>query len=394
MEEFERSLRRPFFYDMIMDNKDIYFSMMQYNALCRASLTDDQIEIINTFPDISAYTWRGYVGVFKIKERLLFSSADKEDDLLIYDISSEKFSKIKNNKKLSFYSWQVFDYKENFYIVSTDTAEVIKIELRGLTIHSFNNYENILEGAQTGMPVRVGNRIYIPVNSKKILLVFDLEKEEYMSYPFPCNISKIYTLNHYDSRFFISGLDRQIYAWNILDNKAERIASIPDNVKSFYLGDVSFSHGLIYNGILYLFPCFADAILKINIFTGNVGILDIPGEEESAEEIKWQLKNGRCYPAKYSLVQSRDKKVFFRSSKTRLLYELDLETNELIKHDFKTTNIYQNKIYPPAINGIFSENYYMDGLRILIENLEEKIMDITGDLGQKVGEIIYKTVNG
>ena len=114
MDEFTKSIRRPFFYDMIMDNNNVYFSLAQYNALCQASLVDDQIEIINTFPNMPAYKWRGYVGVYKLQERLLLSSAEQEDNLLLYDLSNESFSRIINNKKISFYSFQVFDYKENF----------------------------------------------------------------------------------------------------------------------------------------------------------------------------------------------------------------------------------------------------------------------------------------
>lgn len=393
MEEFERSLRRPFFYDMIMDNNDIYFSMSQYNALCRANLIDDQIEIINAFPNMQAYEWRRCVGVCKIKEKLLFSSAEKEDNLLIYDISSGRFSEIINNKKIRFYSFQVFEYKEDLYIVSADTAEIFKIGLENLTTKTFDNHQNILKDAEIGIPLRVENRIYISVNKKKELLVFDLGKKVYESFPFPHNISKIFTMCYHNGRFFITGFGRIVYAWNIYDENADEIASIPNNVKAYYSGKVCFTHSLIYNDVLFLFPGFADAILKVNIFTGKVETLEISGEEESAEKIDWELRNGRRFAVKYNIVQKQDRKVFFRSSKTRLLYELDLQSNEIIKHDFKIRNIYQNRIYPPAINGVFSENCYMDGLRILMECSKQNVMDIRVSQGQKVGEKIYKTVN-
>ena len=246
MDEFTKSIRRPFFYDMIMDNNNVYFSLAQYNALCQASLVDDQIEIINTFPNMPAYKWRGYVGVYKLQERLLLSSAEQEDNLLLYDLSNESFSRIINNKKISFYSFQVFDYKENFYIVSADTAEIVKIETEGLEMRTFDNHEQVLKDAETGISVRLGNRIYIPVNKKKILLAFDLEKEEYESFSFPSNISQIFTMSYHDSRFFISGLDRRVYAWKLFDEKADEIAGIPEYVKPFYVGNVSFSHSLIY----------------------------------------------------------------------------------------------------------------------------------------------------
>lgn len=394
MKEFEKSLRRPFFYDMIMDNNDIYFSMSRYNALCRASLIDDQIEIINTFPDRSPYNWRGCVGVCKIKDRLLFSSAEKKDDLLIYDISSERFSKIISNGQIRFYSFHVFEYKENLYIVSSDTAEIFKIEIDNLKIKTFDNHQNISKDAEIGVPIRVENRIYISVNKNKELLVFDLDKEVYETFPFPHIISRICTMCYHSGRLFITGFDKIVYAWNIYDGKVDEIASVPNNVKSYYSGEVCFTHSLIYNNVLFLFPGFADAILKVDIFTGQVETLEISGEEESAEEIDWELKNGRCFPVKYNIVQRQDRRVFFRSSKTRLLYELDLQTNEIINHDFKISNIYQNKIYPPAENGILSENYYMDGLRILMENLGEKITAIRESQGQKVGKIIYKSING
>lgn len=394
MEEFEKSLRRPFFYDMLMDHNDIYFSLSQYNALCRGSLINDQIEIIDTFPNMSTYEWRRCVGVCKLKERLLFSSSEKNDNILMYDLSNGKFSEIINNKKIYFYSYHAFEYKDDLYIVSSDTAEIFKIESEKLITRNFDNHQNILQDAEIEIPIRVENRIYISVNKKRELLVFDLEKEVYESFPFPHIISRICTMCYHSGRLFIAGFDRMVYAWNIYDGKVDVIASVPDHVKLYYSVEVYFSHSLIYNNVLFLFPGFADAILMVDIFTGQVETLEISGEEESAEKIDWELRHGRFFPVKYNIVQKQGRRVFFRSSKTRLLYELDLQTNEIIKHDFKIRNIYQNQIYPPAENGILIENYYMDGVRILMENLGEKITDIRELQGQNVGRKIYKTLDG
>ena len=94
---------------------------------------------------------------------------------------------------------------------------------------------------------------------------------------------------------------------------------------------------------------------------------------------------------KYSIVQKYDNKVFFLSSKTRILYELNLEDNSICRHILKVINIYNNQIYPSVENGIMLENNYTEGLKCLIKCQISDLKKITTQ--KSVGQTIYKTIN-
>lgn len=372
MEEFVSSLRRPFFYDMAIDDRSIYFFLMQYKVLCRANLDDDKVQIINNFSDTIFDESERYIGIYKIKNYLLLGPREKTDDLILYDILNSKVSKIINSEKINFYSFNVFDFKDSFYIISIETANIIKVSINSSSMKTIENHEEILNNAQIGIPVRIKDLIYIPINKIRKMMIFNMDKEEFSSVLYPNSILSIFSMAYNKGILYVTGSDKKIYGWNIYDNEICMISDIPKDLKLFYIADIWFLHSFVYRDILFLFPCFADKILMYYIGTREIKTLELSGEEESIEGVYKELKNGRVFPAKYSIVQRQDEKVFFRSSKTRILYELDLQTGIILKHYLYIDNIYKDRIYPPAIDGVMLEKYYTDGLDTIIQAIEER----------------------
>ena len=56
----ENILQRPFFYDVAIEENTIFFPIMRFNALCKGSLINDEVEILNIFPDIPTYILCSY----------------------------------------------------------------------------------------------------------------------------------------------------------------------------------------------------------------------------------------------------------------------------------------------------------------------------------------------
>ena len=173
---------------------------------------------------------------------------------------------------------------------------------------------------------------------------------------------------------WITGKNNKLYKWKLCETKAHEVAEYPGNIKLFYKENIWFSHSFIYNDTLWLFPCYADAILKYNLLTNKFEKIEIMGEEESIDQIEEELKNGRGFASKYGRVYKCGNKVYFLSSKTRIFYELNLQTCEIIRHDFKVNNNYNGQIYPPSVKGIMSEMYYSGGIKCLIKGWKSGIV--------------------
>ena len=132
-------------------------------------------------------------------------------------------------------------------------------------------------------------------------------------------------------------------------------------------------------------------ILKYNILTKRLEKFEISGEEEDPEKIDEELRSGRQFASKYNVVKRYGNRAFFFSSKTRIFYEINLQTNKLYKHDFKMIYLYNNQIYPLVGNEIMSEiRYELEGL---IRILTKKVTNISVKKEQIIGNIIYDRIS-
>ena len=384
-------LNRPFYYDFSIENDTIYFPMAGYNALCKGSLLEDKIEIINTFPNIPLYKWASYIGIYKFEDYLLFSPYNNTDNFCLYDIKHNSFIELENKEKFHFYSTEIFNKDNILFIVSKYNAGVYRIDLHTLKIQCVES-KFITNNAMIFEILRVNNHIFIPINRQKMLLLFDLEKETFQYYNYPLNISTIYTLCYQHNQYWITGEDRKLYLWNIESERALECEFFPEYIRPFYLRKNLFGNSLIDKNILWLFPIFTDSILKYNILTQSFERLLIDGEEECEKTIEDELKAGRPFPAKFGMIKRYNNKVYFVSSKTRILYELDLTKNELRPHLFFIDNIYKDHIYPYIENEIVKEEKYMDGLNCLLRALNKHRVIITESERKKGNSTVYNYV--
>jgi hypothetical protein len=387
----KKILRRPFFYDWEVDNDIVYFSMCYYNALCKANLNNDQVEIIGTFPGVPYEKGNEYFGIYRYENYLLLGPIKSTDDFFVYDTLHSQFFKIPNEGENRFYSIRVFAKDHCLYIVTMKTAQVNRIDLKDFSAKCVMHNEFEVDNAQVINVERVDDLLYIPVNQKKKLIIFSIEKGEYSYCRFPSNVSAISTIDYYDGRFWITGEEKKIFAWDVDEKEAQEIVDFPDDIRLFFSRNNWFENSFIYNDCLWLFPAYADLILKYNILTKRLEKFEISGEEEDPEKIDEELRSGRQFASKYNVVKRYGNRAFFFSSKTRIFYEINLQTNKLYKHDFKMIYLYNNQIYPLVGNEIMSEiRYELEGL---IRILTKKVTNISVKKEQIIGNIIYDRIS-
>ena len=193
-----------FFYDYVIDDNMIYFPMANYNAICKGNLDNDQIGIIDIFPDMSANRKAAYCGVYKYEDCLLFSPNNDKDDVVVYDIMQHTFSRF-DKKNINFYGNTVFEKDNYIYVVSDITAEIYKIDLQNNFLQCISCKGYIADNAQISELLRIDNFIFIPLNQKKVMLIFDLDKETFECYEYPENILFISTICYQDDKLWISG---------------------------------------------------------------------------------------------------------------------------------------------------------------------------------------------
>lgn len=206
---------KPFFYDCMIENNIIYFPLANYNAICKASLHSDQADIMGVFPNIPAYEMVSYAGVYKYKEYFLFSPNPKVGkNILLYNSLECKFSELKVENSY-FRSDDVFENNEYIYIVSRTNAEIYKVDMQNASIKRIKYKEFSSDTVEIGELVRKGNSIFISLNSGRIMVIFDMDREEFQYIKYPSNLAGISTICFYRGEWWITGADKKVYCWKL-----------------------------------------------------------------------------------------------------------------------------------------------------------------------------------
>jgi hypothetical protein len=387
-------IKRPFFYDCVIEDKEIYFPLANYNALCRGDLMSHQVEIVNIFPDSSTNAVAAYTGIYKYENYLLLSPHPKKEkkEFLIYDSKINHFFELENNEKADFRCKSVFERDGFLYLISIHKPGITKISMQNFSVKYFRCPEGLRTDERIAEILKVDNYIFIPLNMQRILLVFNLECEEFEYYEFPKEITSISTLAFYNDMFWITNEGNRILSWNIKLDTVEIHEKFPDDIKLFYPRNDWFLNSAIENNELWLFPGYADCILKFNLLTKQYEQIKFINEEEHDEKVQEELKLGilgRFFPSKYGTVKKIDHVIFCLSSKTRILYEIDIEKNAVKRHDFCIKNVYNGKLYPISADGIASEENYRNGPESLIESLGKQSGDMVKNCLDENGIKIY-----
>ena len=322
---------------------------------------------------------------------MLFTSYKNcDNDILMYNMRQHKYFKFSNKDGLLLYSDTVFKKDDNIYIISKTKATIYKFNLKNYSFEYIGGVKGIEKNTPAVELMQIDDLIYLPINPKRQFLIFDLKTEKYEFCRYPDNISVILTLCHGNGNIWITGDDRKIYTWNIENRTACECSQFPEDIYLFFQNESYFENSFVDNNILWLFPGHANAILKYNIITQHFENFKIPGEEENIN-IK---QKKRFFTTKYRYIKKNGNKVFFLSSKTRVLYELDLNTQELYRHYFCFHNIFHNCFYPTLDKQVIVEGDWLAGLRSMIQIVKEIKRNDKYDKQKQAGVKIYQYLTG
>ncbi len=360
-------MKNYFFYNFDIEENEIYFPMATYNAFCKGNLSNDVVDIIGVFPDIPVEERAAYTGCYKAKEFVIFfPNIRSTKDILVYNTIQKNYFTLKSVKNMVASNWTVFEKNNYYYAVSVVGRIVLKLDLQKRVVETIMHSEfPEMDIYMDSAILRLGECVYIPYNHRKFMLIFDLEKEEFRKIDYPINLSHISSICYSSGLLWLTGEERKIYSWNMEENTANVVAEFPNNVQQYFADRVWFKHSFVYDNVLWLFPRSANVILKYNLLLNEFEQMTLPGEEEDGTH-----EEGRFVISKYENVKRCGDTVFFWSSKTRILYELDLLTNNIAKHSFFIKCSYKGKPYPLQKQGVLKEDRYINSLENLVSILK------------------------
>jgi len=360
-------MKNYFFYNYDIEDNEIYFPMATYNAFCKGDLSNDEVDIGGNFPDISIETRAAYIGCYKAKEYVVFFPGIKTTtDIFVYNTIKKECFTLKKIENLVTANWAVFEKNNYYYVVSQMGGDMLRLDLEKRAVETFVHSEFPERDVYMDSAIlRLGDCIFIPYSHRKFILIFDMEKEEFRKIDYPFNVSYMSSICFADNKLWLTGDDRKIYSWNMEEDKANVVAVFPDNVERYFFDRAWFKHSFVYDNVLWLFPRSANMILKYNLLKDEFEQVILAGEEEDGTR-----QRGRFVFAKYENVKRCGNIVFFWSSKTRILYELDLLTDCIKEHSFFINGLYEQMSCLMRSQGALKEDGYIGSLENLISALQ------------------------
>lgn len=361
----EDYIRKPFFYDCVVDDEKIYFPLANYNALCSTNIQSGLTEIIDFFPNEKNEPLL-YCGIYRLNNKLLLSPYMGKSGLLLYDLEEKTFSPIdidiKDKKIINFRGNRVVHYKDDLFVFCF-VPVILKINLSNKKIQyikypQLNTDKNVI-----GQITCRDQKVYISCSVRNIIFIFDLQNESFRYEYLANTINGINTIAIDGNNLWMTGKKKEVLMWNTENNTINCFREFPQRFCKIYdIDEGLFSDSILFENQLFLIPLYANMIVKFDIDKTAMEEIFIPDEEEDENSLR---KKGRFFYAKYNLVKRVDENLFFISSKTKNIYILNMRSSEIT---ILKTKLIQCKEYQKEIlsKDIIREEYFTNGLKDFI----------------------------
>ena len=360
--EMDDYIRKPFFYDCVVDDEKIYFPLANYNALCTTNIQSGLTEIIDFFPNEKNEPLL-YCGIYRLNNKLLLSPYRGKSGLLLYDLEEKTFSTIdtdiKDRKIINFRGNRVVHYKDDLFVFCF-VPVILKINLCNKKIQyikypQLNTNENVI-----GQITCRDQKVYISCSIRNIIFVFDLQNELFQYEHLDYTINGINTIAIDGNNLWMTGKKKEVLMWNTQNNIINCFKEFPQRFcKICDIDEGLFSDCILFENQLFLIPSYANMIVKFDIDKTVMEEIFIPDEEENENTLR---KKGRFFYSKYNLVKRMNEKLLFISSKTKNIYILNMRSLEItiLKTELVQCKEYQKEILS---KDIIREEYFTNGLK-------------------------------
>lgn len=291
-------------------------------------------------------------------EDKIFCMPCRENNILIYHLFKEKFTKI----DLSDFGAEdlviagFWKEKRYIYALVASIGKIIVIDAEKECVESCYSIGDIEEDTFFS-GIRVEDNIYINSRNNSRIYEFDMLSKSIKRYELPMLREGIGTLSYDGSKFWLSGYRKELYIWEKESGEVQSITQLPSQFGIYNFGkkvgelvnynekklDIPFFiYSVSGKKNTWFLPTRTNKILYVDNIDKEVSIYDIESEEETID----YLKRNAFFSYKYLLVYFRlNRYIGVYSMKNECYFEIDIEKKQVC--DIKISIDYNDvkKIY-------------------------------------------------
>jgi len=271
---------------MILENEEAWFIVEGYNALCRMNLASGEITPILKFEDFPV-TGGLYSKFVKIDNTILFSPGNAKE-ICEYDIKTKECKKTPFENPMEYGNFgHIIRYKNYVFLLPWRYPAILRYDLETGECRYYTECLKELLALRTPQHgellrdfcVREQKLLLPSVQTNKIL-EFDMETGKHKLYTVGKQVDGYaFIIENGDEYWLISRKTTAVVKWNYQTGKWKRFNKYPKEFScgsDWNSGDTyMFCDAVKSNGSIWLFPCYANMILRLNLSTEKIEKADI-----------------------------------------------------------------------------------------------------------------------
>ena len=276
-----KDLNRNSFEDAYFDGEKLWFASSSLNGLFCLNIESGETFLKGTFPGEDTHGVRLFSKVIEINNKLFFIPFNATC-IIEYDFENQDFRRIElENREVKgkFLSYSVYD--EYIYLMPRSYGSIVRYNFFTDQIEYMKSWNHMVCKYSKENDIwfrdieRKDNTLYCPFYQKNLMFKFDLKSEKIEI----CEIGKendIFMSIKFDGENFwlIPNHIQEIGCWNEAKNELVYIGDFDKKLK--FLNSVApFLTSIIVKDNIYILPCFADEVLKININSKSSEVLNL-----------------------------------------------------------------------------------------------------------------------
>ncbi|WP_188399499.1 hypothetical protein [Sporomusa sp. GT1] len=282
----------------LAENGEVWFIAEGYNALCRMNLVSGQITPVAKFDDFPVLAGL-YSRFLKMDNIILFSPGNAKE-ICEYSLETGECKKIPLENPLEYGNFgHIVRYKQYVFLLPWRYPAILRMclmtgECRYYTeclqeLLACRTQEN--DGLLGDYRIR-GQKLLLPAVQTNKLLEFDMETGKYQFHTVGQEqAGYAFMIENGDEYWLIPRKTRAIVKWNSQTGDWKTYAIYPEDFTcdaDWNSGDTyMFSSAVKMNGAIWLFPCYANKVIRLDLSTETLEQVDLAlpygiGERKSA----------------------------------------------------------------------------------------------------------------
>ena len=271
---------------MIFEDEEAWFIAEGYNALCRMNLATGEITPVVKFEDFPIKIGL-YSRFLKIDNTILFSPSNAKE-ICEYNIETQRCKKIPFDNPLKYANFgHIIQYKNYAFLIPWYYPAILRYDLEtGECKYYTDCLKELLAYRTPGHEALLGDycireqKLLLPSVQTNKILEFDMETGEHRIYTAgKKNEGNAFIIENGDEYWLIPWKTRTIVKWNYQTGKWKSYTDYPEKFScggDWNSGDTyMFSGAIKINNNIWLFPYYANMVLRLNLSTEKIEKADV-----------------------------------------------------------------------------------------------------------------------